>query len=608
MKLKTWILLGYILMALIVVLLSSFSIYFIDRLNNASSSILKDNYLSIQDAYRMIDNLDRIDNSQVIRVSDNISDKLSSKRELDSAKEKFETELVAAENNITEPGEKELLISLRSEYSKYIKLIESSDTLKRNDYYSQFLPQYKKVKEKCFGLLQLNEAPILVKNEYSKQISKSSEIYMLVITAISLLIVIIAVVKIPGTVIKPILALTRKAGEISEKKYAGRLEVKSDNELGKLVSSFNVMAQKLEEYEASNIEKMIAEKKRAEAIVENMRDGVIVTDEKDNIILVNNVASELIGLGKTDLTGFNIQEKAKDNNLLQNLINESGKNSADEKLNYIRIVFKDREEYFMKEINRVFDDTEQNKNLGTIIVLKNITGFKELDEIKNGFISTVSHELKTPLAAMNMSLRLLQDKRMGELNPEQKKITESMKEEVQRLLKMVSELLNLSKLESGGEIYKYQKVSVDDLIDSAITPMLMQFEQNKLNFEMDIEQNLPKLNVDANKVAWVLINLLGNAVRYTSENGNVKLFVRKENASVLFCVKDNGIGIKPEYISRIFDKFVQVNHANIEKQNKGIGLGLAIAKEFVEAHHGKIWVKSEPGKGSEFYFTIPIGA
>lgn len=606
MKLKSWILLGYIFMALIVVLLSSFSIYFIERLNNASSSILKDNYLSIQDAYRMIDNLDRIDNSQVIMLSGSGIDKQSSIEEFNNSKSNFEKVLVAAENNITEPGEKELLISLRGEYEKYIKLIESTDTSKLTNYYSGLLPQYKIVKEKCYSLLKINENPILVKNEYSKQISKSSEIYMLVITAVSLLIVIIAIVKIPGTVIKPIVALTKKAEEISEKKYAGRLEVRSDNELGKLVSSFNLMAEKLEEYEASNIEKMIGEKKRAEAIVENMRDGVIVTDEKENIILVNNVASELIGLSKSDLTGYNIQEKAKENNLLKNLINELDNKTTDEKLNYLRIVFKDREEYFMKEINRVFDDTEQNKNLGTIIVLKNITGFKELDEIKNGFISTVSHELKTPLAAMNMSLRLLQDKRIGELNTEQKKITDSMKEEVQRLLKMVSELLNLSKLESGGEIYKYQKVTVDDIIDSAITPMLMQFEQNHINFEMDIQENLPELNVDANKVAWVIINLLGNAVRYTSESGNIKLFARKENSSVLFCVKDNGIGIKPEYISRIFDKFVQVNHANLEKQNKGIGLGLAIAKEFVEAHHGKIWVKSEPGKGSEFYFTIPL--
>ncbi len=597
-------------MAFIVVLLSGFSIYFINRLNGASERILKDNYASIEAANRLIDNLDKIDNSRALLLSKNDKYRSPSNHDYQEAADNFNKYLAVAEGNITEPGEGVLVKSLRNEYEKYIYAMQVEDSSKFAEvYFAELLPQYSVVKAKCYALLKMNEDAMLRKSEQSVQISKNTEIWMLVIAASSILIVIVALVKIPGNVINPILELTKKVEAISEKKYSERLDIKSGNELGKLAASFNMMAEKLGEYEKSNIEQAIAARKRAEAIVENMRDGIIVTDENKNIVLVNNVGAELLGLPESGLMGKNIFDIAKENNLIENLVKDmdNAENSADpDKLNYLRIVFKDREEFYLKEINKVYDESGRGKVLGMIIVLKNVTGFKELDEIKSGFIATVSHELKTPLAAMNMSLRLLQDKRMGELNAEQKKIAESMKEEVKRLLKMVSELLNLSKLESGGEIYKYQEVSIEDLVDSAVTPMLMQFEQSGINFEMNVEPGLPKLNVDANKIAWVLINLLGNAIRYSKAEGTIRLIVKKDVDEVQFCVKDNGMGIKPEFISRIFDKFVQVKSSNIETQNKGVGLGLAIAKEFVEAHGGKIWAKSEPGKGSEFYFTIPV--
>jgi NtrC-family two-component system sensor histidine kinase KinB len=608
-KLKTWILLGYVVMAVIVILLSGFSIYFIERLNNASEKILKDNYLSIEAANHLIDNLDRIDNSQALKLSNEQKDRDLSEKEFDNAVKNFNKYLIVAEGNITEPGEGDILKSLRAEYEKYIGMMGKKDSAGApTNYYSELLPQYRVVKSKCYELLHINENAMLVKSDDSKKISKSTEIYMLVITACSLIFVIIVIVKIPGAVINPILEMTKKVEAISNKKYSERLEVKSDNELGNLASSFNKMAEKLSEYEKSSIDKLVAEKKRAEAIVANMRDGIIVLDENNEVILVNNVGSELIGMSPEILIGKNIFIAAKENNLIENLVHGMDKdgNLSEDKLNYIRIVYKDKEEYYLKEITKVNDEGRSDKMLGSIIVLKNVTGFKELDEIKSGFIATVSHELKTPLAAMNMSLRLMQDNRLGALNEEQKKITSAMKEEVKRLLKMVNELLNLSKLESGGEIYKYKEVSVDDIVDSAVTPLLMQFEQSKVEFEMYVEQNLPKLNVDANKVAWVIINLLNNAVRYSKESDRVKLTVKRNNGAVMFSVKDSGEGIKPEYVNRIFDKFVQLNPSNMEKQNKGVGLGLAISKEFVEAHGGKIWVKSEPGKGSEFCFTIPV--
>jgi PAS domain S-box-containing protein len=608
MKLKTLILWGYVLMAVIIVALSAFSIYFIERLNNASEKILKDNYLSIESVNKMIDNLDIIDNSQAILLSKKQIEKETSRKEYTQARKIFSEYLAICEGNITEEGERELLKKLRDEYNIYISEIESTDPeISDVKYINELIPEYRRVKTLCYDLLSLNEKGMLKKNENAKIISRETEIYMMIAAGISLLFVIVILIKAPSTIIQPILELTQKVEAISEKKYSERIEVKSDNEVGILARSFNIMAEKLSEYEKSNLEKLIIEKKRAEAIVENMRDAIIVLDEKNNVIIVNKVSSELLGISRTDLVGKNVDEISVSNNLLKNIIAGKDINTnekSDEKDNYLRIVFKDKEEFFLKDYTYIPDSN--GVIIGTIIALKNVTGFKELDEIKSGFVATVSHELKTPLAAMNMSLRLMQDQRVGELNTEQKKLTTAMKDEVKRLLKMVNELLNLSKIESGGEIYKYQEIYLDELIDASVTPMLMQFEQKNINFVIDLEDNLPKLKLDVNKIAWVIINLLNNAVRYSGEGGEIKFTVSRENEFIKFSIKDNGIGIKPEFLDKIFQKFVQVDKANTANQYKGVGLGLAIAKEFIEAHKGNIYVKSEYGKGSEFSFTLPL--
>lgn len=595
-------------MAAIIVASSAFSIFFIELLNVASEKILKDNYLSIESVNRMIDNLDVIDNSQAILLSKHKIEKETSRKEYSEAKNNFVKYLFVCEGNITEQGEAELLKVIRKQFEEYISKIELTDpSISDYKYINELIPVYKTVKSSCYELLTLNEKAMLSKNDFAKGISKDIEIYMMIIAGLSLLFVIIIIVKAPSAIIQPISELTKKVEAISQKKYSERIEVKSDNEVGILARSFNKMAEKLSEYEKSNVEKLIVEKKRAEAIVGNMRDAIIVLDENNEVIIVNKIGLELLGLQQSDIVGKNMNDIAGRNKLLKNILeskDQSKREDPESRNNYLRIVFKDKEEFYLKDFTNIFN--EEGKSIGIIIALKNVTGFKELDEIKSGFIATVSHELKTPLAAMNMSLRLIQDPRVGDLNSEQKKLTAAMKDEVKRLLKMVNELLNLSKIESGGEVYKYQEVSVDELIDASVTPMLMQFEQNKIKFDLKVEQNLPKLKLDVNKIAWVIINLLNNAVRYSKQGGEIKFNVSKESNYIKFSIKDNGVGIKPEYIDKIFQKFVQVNKANLESQYKGVGLGLAIAKEFIEAHKGEIYATSDYGRGSEFVFKIPV--
>jgi PAS domain S-box-containing protein len=607
-KLRTLFLLGYLLLGIIVVMLGASGVYFIEKLSNTPDKILKDNYGSIIAAQNMIDELDNMDNAVITYVAGKKEKRLADSL-FRAAKNRYFENLSKCEGNITEPGEQELLESLKKKSLDYTASFEKNlpefNTIDHYD--ASIAPKYSGLKKDCYALLNLNHKGMLTRRDETVRISESAEIYMLVISGISLVILLIAIYKVPSLVAGPIEQFTAKVEEISAKKYSARMEVNSANELGKLALSFNRMAEKLEEYERSNIEMLIAEKKRAEAIVKSMIDGIIVLDEKKRVILVNNTAVELTGISEKDILGREVQDIADSNSLVRNLTadlvnQEPHKN----KLNYIRIVFREKEEFFLKEIVKVNDNSIPAKMLGYIIILKNVTGFKELDELKSGFVATVSHELRTPLSAMNMSLRLLQDDRIGSMNDEQKRITGSMKEEVKRLLKLVNELLDLSRIESGGDMLRFRQVRAEELVDAAITPMLMQLEQKNIQLETNIEAGLPAIKADANKIAWVLINLLNNAVRYSAEGAVILLNVKRDENRIIFSVKDHGTGIEPQYLSRIFGKFVQVKSKNVESLNRGVGLGLAISKEFVNAHGGEIWVKSEPGKGSEFSFSLPV--
>ena len=607
-KLKTLFLLGYLLLGIIAVMLAGTGIYFIEKLSNTPDKILKDNYGSILAAQNMIDELDNMDNAVITFVAGR-KEKALADSLFKAAKSRFFENLSKCEGNITEPGEEELLVILKRKSLEYTASYESNrPILDAIDRYDELIaPKYEALKKDCYMLLNLNHKGMLTRRDATVKISESAEIYMLVISAISLLILVIAVLKVPALVVGPLEQFAAKVEAISAKNYSARMEVNSSNELGKLAVSFNRMAEKLEEYERTNIELLIAEKKRAEAIVKSMIDGIIVLDENMNVILVNNTGAELTGMSEKDILGRNIKNISETNGLVRNLAGELVNPPPEKsKLNYLRIVFREKEEFFLKEIVKVNDDSLPGKMLGYIIILKNVTGFKELDELKSGFVATVSHELRTPLSAMNMSLRLLQDERIGEMNDEQMRLTGAMKEEVKRLLKLVNELLDLSRIESGGDMLSFREVRAEELVDAAITPMLMQLEQKNIELLTSIEEDIPVVKADANKIAWVLINLLNNAVRYSPENAKIQLGVKRDSDRIIFSVKDHGSGIEPQYLSRIFEKFVQVKSKNIESINRGVGLGLAISKEFVNAHGGEIWVKSEVGKGSEFSFSLPV--
>jgi PAS domain S-box-containing protein len=583
MTLKLRLYLGYALLALLVALTGGASLYVVSWLSNEPSEIIKANYQSIAMAERMIDALD----DMALRNPSSYADSLYMR-----SKKRFEENLVAAENNITEVGERDLLASIRNTYQKGFSSNEIDPFLLKTN--------YSELKSVIVELRSLNEAAMLQRIDRIKSRTRSAEFYISLIIIVSFGVVIIGVWKISPLVIEPLNDLSDKISAIARRKYSERLEERGNDELGKVAKAFNQMASQLEAFERTNINELTAAKKRVEAIVESIPDGVLVISPEKNIILANRISSELLGLAKEQLIGKNVEDLSKSNNLISELLrnlNHGGKSEG-----YLRIAIDDKEEFFAQDVVKIFSEEQ---NLGDVLLLKNVTGFKILDEQKSGFVATVSHELRTPLSAINMSLRLLHDKRIGELSSEQEKLVDAIKQEVKRLLRIVQELLDLSRAEKGSELWKFELTSPEAIVDAAITPMLLQVEQKDIRLDVQIEPRLPSFKADVNKLAWVLINLLSNAIRHTEHGGKVSLSVKRDENVVKFSVRDNGSGIEPQYLSRIFEKFFQTPSSALRDAHRGAGLGLAISKEIIEAHGGRIWAESEVGKGSLFSFTLP---
>ena len=237
-------------------------------------------------------------------------------------------------------------------------------------------------------------------------------------------------------------------------------------------------------------------------------------------------------------------------------------------------------------------------------MLKNITEFQELDTAKTTFISTISHELKTPISAILMSLQLFEDKRIGSLNPEQIELTESIKENSERLLGITGELLNMTQVESGKLQLKPKITKPIELIDYAIKATRVPAEKFGIQIEVEYPENkIKRLFVDSEKIAWVLTNLLNNAIRYSAENGRVIIGAKQEGEDkVKIYVQDFGKGIDPRYHESIFEPYFRVPGTKVQ----GSGLGLSISRDFVEAHGGTLTIESEIGKGCRFVMTLPL--
>lgn len=572
MKIKTKLNLGVGLLFLMIIILSLVAAFYIFSIKKDTENILKANYNTLEYSRNMLLSLDEINMNE------------------EKAIIIFETNITKQIANITEAGEDKATYNLQRNFD-LLKESRTDETLKSQ------------IRQDIFKIMKLNMNAIKEKSDIAKHTAETANFWIAVTGTLCFLIAFNLLVNLPNNIANPIKELTDSIKQIANKNYSQRVHFMNHNEFGDLAKSFNTMAEKLQEYNNSNLYKLSFEKKRLETLINNMHDPIIGLDNQGLILFANDEALKIIGLKSEDVMGKLVTTLALTNDLMKSLVI---KDLSDEKQKSLSMkIFADgKESYFEKEtINITIKPTGEDQiiDIGNVIILRNITVFKELDFAKTNFIATVSHELKTPISSIKLSLQLLEKAETGNINEDQKQLIESIKDDSQRLLKITGELLELSQLETGNIKLNMEKSNPYEIINYATEAVKVQAEQKQIELVIATQQNLPDIKADSEKTAWVLINFLTNAITYSTENSTIIVKLKNENNQVVFQVIDTGKGIDTRYKTKIFDKYFQVPGS----QKSGTGLGLAISKEFIEAQNGIIGVESELGLGSTFYFKLP---
>ncbi len=412
-------------------------------------------------------------------------------------------------------------------------------------------------------------------------------------------------VHLPVSINKPIREIINGIQEIANHNYEKRLNIGKNQEYAEVSNNFNRMAQRLADYHSSTLSEIMAAKKYMETIINSINEPIIGLNNEFEILFINNEALSVLNLKREEVIRKSAKEISLRNDLLRRLVREMVEDTPDRKKEPLKIYADNKESYFQAKyipISQTSGDGKTVRPKGSVIMLKNITEFKELDSAKTTFISTISHELKTPISAILMSLQLLEDKRIGVLNPEQEGLSNSIKENSERLLSITGELLNMAQVESGKLQLKPKITKPIELIEYAIKANHVQAEKFNIQIEVEYPENkIGKLFIDSEKIAWVLTNLLSNAIRYSPEGGHVLIGARQtDDKYIEMYVRDFGKGIDPRYHKSIFDHYFRVPGTKIQ----GSGLGLSISRDFVNAHNGTLTVQSEIGKGSTFIMRL----
>ncbi|KZL91964.1 HAMP domain-containing sensor histidine kinase [Clostridium magnum] len=513
-------------------------------------------------------------------------------------------------NNITESGEKDHINKINKDYAKYIMLFSNLQEIRNKqgtdkalDFYNnQIITLYNNLKNELKDLSALNEKAMFSSKD---KVTNDTIVIMYLVLGLSLVAVIggyFLSTFFINKFLKPIYILTESIRSVKEGELQKEISVATSDEIGLLAHEFNNMTERLQQFEYSSKGKLLEEKNKSIAIVKSISDPLIVLDTDYKVVLLNNACEDIFGIKEEAVLNKHFLEGIRNGELYEYIssVYKEGNEKRSEKIMHVKVNEKD---YYFNIVSTAIKDRNL-KIYGIVILLQNVTKLKQLEKIKTDFMGTISHELKTPLTSIMMGLSLITDKKIGDFNEKQETIVEAMREDGERLSSLISELLQLSKIESDKAVFNIKQCSIIGIIENCIKRFNEQALSKEVNLYYEGSEKLPKITIDSEKISWTLNNLVSNALKYINAGDEVFIKAVVKDNKMYVSVEDTGVGIPDEYQKIIFDKFVQVKGGDLEMRSSGIGL--AIAKEIVEAHGGEIWCESRLDVGSKFTFTLPV--
>ncbi len=596
----------YLCLVLLIAIVGGMSVFSLFKLSKALDSLMVDNYKSINAVNSMLDALEKQDSAILLYIN---GDKQAGIDVFTENSSKFMEWNNVIRNNITENGEKETVKSINSSYISFTRLFselqeaakENKDSKSINFYNEKITPEFTKIKALLKKVTDLNEHAMFRSKNLATEDSIKDLYLLLFITVIAVSGGFVLSRYFINRFLKPMHALIQTIKLVREGDLNQETAVISNDEVGEMAVEFNNMTRRLLDYDRSSIGKLMVEKNKSLAIVKSIFDLLIVMDISYKILLINSAFEKFFGIREENALNKHFLEVIRNGELFDYI--SSAFESKEEYSEKIICINSNNNEFYFNVIVTGVRDID-HRLTGLVVSFHNVTQLKQLEMVKTDFLSTISHELKTPLTSVIMGTSLLENGNIGNLNEKQKNIVDAIKEDSDRLSNLVNNLLELSRIESGKAIFNIKPHTIINIINDSIRTLQEQINSKGIILETSFDEQLPSIRVDGEKITWVMNNLLSNALKYTASGDIIRISAKEQSGSIIVSIKDTGIGIPPEYQKKIFDKFVQVKGQDLEV--RGTGLGLAIVKEIVNIHGGEIWCESIPEIGSTFSFTLPL--
>jgi PAS domain S-box-containing protein len=420
----------------------------------------------------------------------------------------------------------------------------------------------------------------------------------------------------------PIMVLTSKTRRIIQGDFSQKIPINSSDEIGTLATAFNTMTSQLAE-SYSALEQKVAgrtqelnlklneianAKAKDDAILSSIGDGLIVTDNVGYILLTNDNAISLLGLSKEGIVGKKAVEAFELHDESDQVIPVEKRplyltlQTGAKSMSGVKYAGTDGVKFLSVTATPVMQD---GKLIGAVETVRDVTKEREVDRMKTEFISLASHQLRTPLSAIKWFSEMLMNGDAGDLSAEQKEFQKNISDSTERMIQLVSSLLNISRIESGRIIIDPKPTDLNELVSGIVNDLKGKTEAKKQNLTISVHPELPKINIDPHLIGQVYLNLLTNAIKYSPEGSDISVFVSRKGEDIVSQVTDNGYGIPKAEQGKMFQKFFRAANA-VKVETDGTGLGMYLVKAIIESSGGKIWFESEEGKGSTFWFTIPV--
>jgi two-component system, NtrC family, sensor histidine kinase KinB len=602
MKLRTKLLAGYTGFVLALGVLGAWSVRTLNQMSAVSGRIISENYDSVVAAQDMKESLERQDSAALFELLQH-----HERAAVQAAEHRaqFDAALSKAASNITEPGEHEIIEDIRRGRDNYYRLSDDffSATGDRTALYFTLLePRFNTVRADCDQLLRINQEAMRFK---ANAASRAARRWSFITLGLALMLMVIGVAvqfSLSNAIVGPVRQLTDATTKVAAGDLDTNVPVQSADEIGMLALGFNRMAERIRELRRSDLGKLLFAQQTTEAAIDSLYDPVIVTDDLGHVTRINAAAERLFG-SRADTIGKPIDQVASDTRIAQAVTDvlRSGRTVASESEAAVLPWAVDGSHRAFRIRSTPMRDVD-DRLAGAVTLFEDVTHLSEISRLKSEFIAAASHELRTPLTSAQMAIHLLLEGVVGPLEDRQRHVLEVCREDMARLDRLMRELLDLSKIESGAVAAVREAVHPATILQEAAAPLRRQFETRGLQLRVDAATDLTPLLVDRDQIERVLVNLMTNAMRATPSGGTITLAAARHADDVAFSVTDTGTGIPRDYLARIFEPFVQVPHAPAG----GSGLGLTISRRIVEAHGGRLTVQSDPNRGSTFTFSFPI--